>query len=209
MAWALGLRRISPYILFGAAVVVSVLTIGGLNSIDIGSNYDQLGWGVLRVTLGFSAGLVVYRLHRAGLDRRLPRLPATVLLGGLIALMAVPGLNVWFDLVCVVLVFPLVTLLGAATAPGSAAAERACVWLGDVSYPLYGIHRPLCLAGLVVVTHLVPGASGTAVAIIGGLAGTLCAATIAFHWYDVPVRRLLGRLRARPAADNTGRATPA
>jgi peptidoglycan/LPS O-acetylase OafA/YrhL len=198
LVWAAWLRRISPWLLFGVAAVLALAFFPLLPSMDVGDRAGNFLWGLLRVTLGFSAGIVVFRLYRAGFAARLPRVPAPLLLVVLTIVLALPGRNVWYDMLCAILIFPFITLLGA-VAPTRVREERVLAWLGDVSYPLYGIHRPLCLAGMSVAARLFPSDALIPETILLGTIVSLVAATIVFHWFDVPVRRRLGALRRRPA----------
>lgn len=54
--------------------------------------------------------------------------------------------NGLYQLLCVVVAFPLIVLLGAASVTTDGRSTRVCKFLGDISYPLYITHYPLIYA---------------------------------------------------------------
>jgi peptidoglycan/LPS O-acetylase OafA/YrhL len=165
-----------------------------LPSLDGGYVWSSLGVGYARVGFSFFAGLLIYR-HR----ERLPALVSPwVALVASAAILCCPTPAEWrskYDLVCILLLFPLLVVSAARREPVRGA--RLCAVLGVISYPLYAIHQPLqrliadmFAAGGVDVARWAPDA--------GLLLAPLLAATawlVARH-YDQPIRDWLTRLFA-------------
>jgi peptidoglycan/LPS O-acetylase OafA/YrhL len=133
------------------------------------------------VAVSFTVGVLIYR-HR--LHERLPRLPDFCAALALAALLAAPDCGWWYDMICVIAVFPLLLGLGA-QARETAALQRLWYWAGALSYPLYVIHEPVLRA----VFRLQGGA-------LAGMGLAVALAWLLLRLYDEPLRR---RLRGRAA----------
>ncbi|QQO13527.1 acyltransferase [Bradyrhizobium diazoefficiens] len=198
LIWARFLVRVSPVLLFASAAVLGLCLFPQYARIDGGGLIDQFWLGTLRVLVGFSAGLLVHNLYA---EKRLDWISGInpwLLLAVLLGLFSVPNAGgVGYDMVCILLVFPLLTLLGARA--GGNSGQALLEWLGAISYPLYGIHRPICLAMVFVIAprlHL-----PQPLIVITGVIGSLCAAHVTYYYFDEPVRRIL---RSRAVAFKSG-----
>lgn len=189
-AWAVFLRRMPPLLLFLLSSVIAISAFSLLDGINVGGLTGQFWWGILRVLVGFSAGLLVFQLRSAGsIMNAIPRLNSYVLLVILAALFAVPDVvGVWFDLACAIVVFPFLTLLG--TVAGEKDHDSVLEWLGSISYPLYGIHRPI---SLLIATGLIRFSISHAeiIAVVLGFAASIISAHFSFYFFDQPIRRML------------------
>ena len=166
--------------------------------VDIGGRPAYLLGGFPRTALGFFGGVLLFRLLAASRRRgwAMPALPAPFVTTAiaLVALLATPSHYPWnpyFDLVCLLVLFPILVTAAAAAAPAQGPAARFCRLAGDLSYPLYVLHYPLyvLIGGLLFQgagIHLPAPLSGT-------FAGTIIigAAWLALKVYDEPVRRRL------------------
>ena len=148
--------------------------------------------GFARIAFSFGLGIA---LHRAPLYRRAPQIPfwaVAAMLSAALWLMIGPTLV--DELACVVVLFPVLLCVGAATQVAGV-QSRLCRWLGDVSYPLYLLHQPL-LRGL---DRLMPHAS-TFVFGVSSLILTAITAWIvhrffekqAVVWLNARLRKLIG-----------------
>ncbi len=176
-----------------AALAVCVLTAG---TGSLGHHGASMAGGAARIAFGFPVGVLLYRAHCAGRLRL--RVPAPLLFGLFLALLALPDLNGWngaVDLVVVVAAFPVLVAAGA-TARVSERTGRFCVFVAALSYPLYILHGPI-LMGFGQLFGETPGPVLT-----GGVI-SLLAAWIAGRWYDAPARAALANLlaRRRPAPE--------
>jgi peptidoglycan/LPS O-acetylase OafA/YrhL len=100
-----------------------------------------------------------------------------------------------------VFIFPLLVLAGAYAKVGQF-AQRFCLWLGAISYPLYLIHWPLVR----IIRHALSPLKLSSFAMAFVMAGVTClliiAAHFAFRYCDLPVRRTLtARFRVAPQDD--------
>lgn len=153
--------------------------------------------GGVRVAYSFLAGLIVYRFQ--WIVRNKLGFPVLAIL--LSATLVLP----WFEqnwlaeLVVVLLFFPLLVALGAG-ATVSGWTQKLCVWLGNLSYPLYMTHYVGIWWFGTYLTTSHPD-SGTLPWIIGG--GTVL--MVLFAWlmmrvYDQPLRNYLTRKRKQNLA---------
>jgi len=112
-------------------------------ALDYGTNWRSIGAGFLRVSFSFSAGILVYWIW---LFRRpqwsIP--PAFLLVAFAIILASAPVVEarIAFDLIAIIVVFPLLVLLGAVSAP-SRTGSPIYSWLGATSYAVFVLHFPL------------------------------------------------------------------
>lgn len=106
--------------------------------------YQMLSLGLLRGIAAFTAGVVIFRLHRQGWFTRLPLLSPELLLTLWLCIAVVPTFTATptFDWIAVTLLSPALVVLLLRAEP------RVPAWfkpLGDMSYPLYVIHPGIIL----------------------------------------------------------------
>ncbi|NBW09661.1 MAG: acyltransferase [Caulobacteraceae bacterium] len=202
-AWSLGFEllvnavfavvifRLTTWRLVGLLVVSAIaLTVAALyfGTLDVGSHWSDILGGVARVTFSFFLGVGVYRLHRA-FPVRLPGLaviPVTlILLASFLPAVPFQGL---YDVLAIVVIFPLLLFVGAAIAPPQA-AQGVCTFLGVTSYAIYVIHVPMRDVVLAAMHYLpIRPSWGLAAAFI---LIALVASWIVDKVYDGPVRTWL------------------
>jgi peptidoglycan/LPS O-acetylase OafA/YrhL len=179
-------------LLGAAAVVIVTLRCGTAN---VGVSAGNLLGGIARVGFGFSAGVLVHRLHASG-RLRVPRLPAWLALAIAAASFAIPCRSPIYDLVVILALYPaLIAAVFTSPVDGrvSAAAFAAA---GAVSYPLYALHYPLAkLAGLFLPRAGVD--SMLAVLLCG--AGLVLLAYGAWRGFDQPLQAWLKGASPAPA----------
>ncbi|MGY4615501.1 peptidoglycan/LPS O-acetylase OafA/YrhL [Bradyrhizobium sp. USDA 4472] len=201
LVWARFLVRSSPIALFCVAALLGLWFFPGFEKLNGGDLIDQFWIGLLRVFVGFSAGLLVHKIYSERMLPWISGLNPFLLLAGLAALFSVPNVaGVWYDIASTLIMFPLLTLLGART--NGAFGTKFFEWLGAVSYPLYGIHRPICHVAVFMIAPRLH-VSQPVVLIVTALA-SIYAAHFVYYYFDEPVRRIL-RSRAlaiRPPRDS-------
>lgn len=186
--------------------VVGALGIALAGAVLLQHGVDPIGFdgprnfvlGFVRVAFPFVVGLCICR---SGIHRRLPQvhwmLPMLVLLGVLMC----PW---WrhepmFDLVCLLVVLPLIVAFGAAAdVQPHSISLRGLEWLGALSYPFYLLHEPLLRLARDLHITSVPQLLVAVLTML--LAGVL--AQLALSLYDEPLRAALMRRlrRSTPAA---------
>lgn len=187
---------------FGLVLVAAAFYKGHL---DTGYTSKSVPFGFGRVGFSFLAGVILFRLHKAGalkipavLQGRWGMVVSVALLFGALLTFPPVGLRPVLALASIFLAFPAIVVIGLESNTGPV-AQKACKALGAISYPLYLIHYPLI--GLVTVQMVRHGQSAN----LGAAAIAFAPITIALAlWldkhYDEPVRTwITSRLRSRPA----------
>ncbi|MDF3079129.1 MAG: acyltransferase [Sphingobacteriaceae bacterium] len=154
-----------------------------------GSNFWD---GGARIAWSFTAGLLIYRSNWI-IKNKL----GFIGLGVLLALAFLTPHFEWnwlAELLIVLFYFPLIVALGAGSVL-SPTLEKACVFSGKISYPLYMTHY----AGIWIfgnyLTNFKPAATQLPIIIIAGTIFLLFFGYLAMGFYDIPVRRYLERRR--------------
>ena len=193
LAWCVGL--------LGAGLAVYTFSpMSGYNFLGVGWTFGegQLSGGLLRLLFSYSAGMLIARVYHR---------PATIkgafwkcaLL--LVVLLSVPFIgseghtipNAFYDLLCVMVVFPLIIMVGASGA-ASSRTEGICRFLGDLSYPLYLVHYPILLLFYYWAWGHHYGLMDVIPQAVAFFLATLIAAYLFMKYWDAPVRRhLAGR----------------
>lgn len=114
------------------------------------SRDDVFTYGLLRGVPAFLAGVVIFRMYKAGMLARLPVLSTEMLLTLWLCIAVVPTFTATptFDAVAVILFCPLLVMLLIRSDAGAPAFTRT---LGALSYPLYVVHP-----GIIVLAQGTP-----------------------------------------------------
>jgi len=204
IAYAIGLRKLSNRVLailvLLAGIFLGQVAIFGPRGDLIGGwslNPAQLHIGFARLLFPFFAGMLLMRVGKR-IHTRAPFGICTLLLVAGLALPRFGGAqHLWvngiYDLLCVVVLFPIIVAIGAGEKRVDGPSIRIARFFGDLSYPLYITHYPLIYIYTAwVVQEKVPPARGA----IWGVALVIAAVSIAYaclKLYDEPARRWLSR----------------
>lgn len=178
------------------AFLYVLLTVSALALVQVSYNYNGLdavgfndwnafAFGFVRVCYPFLAGTLICRLQ---IYKKLPSIPAAVVIAMLIATLSIDMHPTWvYHAACSLLVFPVIVAIGANSQP--IALPGVLTWLGNISYPLYLIHHPLLrivkhIAVLSAMSRNHPLAT-TVVCVVASCA----LATLVLHVYDEKIRR--------------------
>lgn len=191
-------RRLALLLVIAAAAVVAAAFAAG--RLDGGVYWRDAPAGLARVTFSFFLGVAMQRLaERSGLPPIPVPVPVILVAAtGLLCLSVPPAARAGYDVLCVLLLFPVLVWAAINAEPRRGAA--ACAALGLVSYPLYTLHVPAKLLVLGVGRALSGGdpmllAPGIGIA---ALLGLLIVSWLAARYLDPPLRRLAERvLRVR------------
>jgi peptidoglycan/LPS O-acetylase OafA/YrhL len=188
-SWMLAILALLSYIL---------LSFSALESLDVGmfNTWKNVYLGIARVTLSFSIGALVFRLFRRteqyrppqalqrGLASAIPVALICILLSSFAA-----RASIVFSLLTIAVLFPLLVYLGALTAiPES--WKGVCVFLGNISYPVYLLQGIFLFAfykahaTLVATQHL-------KLFIACLVAALIVTAQLSVKFYDAPLRKRL------------------
>jgi peptidoglycan/LPS O-acetylase OafA/YrhL len=196
--WRKPSRYIGFFVLGIIAILlaVAVLSASGLDRIGFGSFRDFV-FGFFRVGYPFLAGILIFRFP----PRILQSLTVSWIVPSLLLLVMLLNYgyrgSVSYDLLCALLLMPLIVALGSAVATTSSMLKKLFEWLGALSYPFYLIHAPV----LRICRHLTESAGWfighDRMAAAASLMASILCAFIVLKLYDVPVRNwLTNRLRA-------------
>ncbi len=168
------------------AVGVGIASIrnGGLN---VGVSIGDAIYGYTRFAFSFPLGVLLWRLHAAN---RLPRFrvpPPLVLIAAAAMLSGLPPMSPLYDIVAVVLVFPVVLVAAIANEPGRRLGGLFA-WGGAISYSLYILHEPV--TGLL---FSIMSQSPLYTPLVLSLPPLfVLMATLADRWFDRPLQWWLG-----------------
>lgn len=183
----LTLRAIGALCAISAAgLFIAVPYLGGA---DAGFEWNTFAVGFARVGFSFFAGIGIYRLK----DRftyRIPAAAALLLTAVLLGVSPPEAARSWYELACILLIFPWL-ILGASNAEPMRGAALFR-FLGVTSYAIYALHHPA--QRLVNGAFLKLGINVTDYAPWGGV--SLVSALLLGCWavdrvYDAPARRWL------------------
>ncbi|HUI92347.1 MAG TPA: acyltransferase [Chitinivibrionales bacterium] len=158
---------------------------------------EQLNIGFTRLVYPFFAGLLLFRMVKLIKIKHAfwlcSLLIVTVFCVPRIGGAHHPWMNGLYESFCIIFIFPLIVFLGASGTHEGKYASRACKFLGDISYPIYITHYPIIYwyTGWVADKKLSFGQAypvGLLVVVSSIILAYLC-----FGFYDVPVRRWLGK----------------
>ena len=156
VAYALFWKQIRGRLLSGLVLTSGIALLAAVlyfRTIDVGWTWPTFLGGAARVCFSFFAGVLLCRLHgRFGGTQH--RAASWMFLGAAVLVFAIPFYGVakiLHDVAAVFLAFPAIVYFGA-----SAVEKRPRIGaaLGDVSYAIYAIHRPLLIPAALLLNEL-------------------------------------------------------
>jgi len=200
--YAVAVRRVTLPVL-GALVCGGLGVIVLTGHVDGGGSVQTFWTGFARIAAGFAAGVLLFELRERGW---LPRLRAGLFVTALplVVLTFLPPIAnpLWIPVIYATF-FAIIT---AALHPHSGdRMGQVCRFLGIISYPLYLLHRPLTALTIGFGKMVIPLSSATyplfvAIALILSVGMSV----LVVHYYETPLRLMLGRLLNRRRALGLG-----
>lgn len=180
------------FISLSAAVLIWVGVT--FHTLDVGYSIRTFWYGFARVFFSFFAGALIYF---SGI--RLRQIPPYISAMLFVSILAVPRLdgvlNGVFDLIAVMIAFPLIVAHVASFRPASGSCAL-CTLAGELSYPIYALHYPIVRAMGVMIRNL---ETGMVVQLLLVMLGTILIVVVswfAYRFYDAPLRSYLTQLLA-------------
>jgi len=160
-------------------------------NLSVGWSGDTFWGGGVRVFFSFLAGILIYRAG-AKIKSKLG-FPGVAILLFLTFLIPYSDTSNWYaEPLVVVFVYPLILALGVGAGLTSR-FEKLCIWLGEVSYPLYMIHYPFIWLFMSYVDKFKPSISEMTWIIAIGTTLLILLAYVVLKFLDEPIRRFLRR----------------
>jgi peptidoglycan/LPS O-acetylase OafA/YrhL len=189
-------RLVATALLTGLAAGAATLYTGHA---DQGSNTATLAVGLARTIFGFTVGVLIARHVRQAPRAESNWSVLAIMVVVVVAIAAWPAGGmaraVW-DASCMLVVFPLVVYWGTRVDPG-AQLRGIATFLGLTSYGVYVVHSPLSSVLNSVTRYFGDGTVAGVGAPWLGLAvlvALLAGTWLVDRYYDMPVRRWLGRV---------------
>ena len=196
--YALVLRRLSTKAL-GVVSAIGAIALAGFaffgENGDVNAGFSVYGLefpgGLSRLIYAYPMGLLMARLFR---ERTVKSSSGAFWISAIVLLILlpmprIPGcLNAVYEMLILLLVFPLIVWKNAGSLVEGAREKRIMKTLGDMSYPLYMVHYPLIYIyyGWVQRNGLTFGETLPQVAMVVG--GSLLLAWVCMKFYDKPIR---------------------
>jgi peptidoglycan/LPS O-acetylase OafA/YrhL len=164
------------------------------DTMALGVGWNTFLGGLARVIYSFMLGILLYRFHGYV---RVPRIPPLILLAALPALAAF-DLSTSIQLLCALVVLPLLVLLGAKVEP-QGAIGFFCEKAGVASYAVYALHKRLYLLSYAALLQFFGIRAELYAPWIGlvFLFLLVVGCVILTDVFETPVRRTLSRLLDR------------
>lgn len=181
---------------FGAIALIFIAVQFG--ELDVGGDFGRVHLDLLRPIFSFFLGVLLYE-KRAWIVQRGWGLTAWIGMGALVAisLADMTAAQGPFDLICVMLVFPVIVLLCSQREPKGRFA-KICSVLGLASFPLYVMHWPLVGVFGIAFDHLQIGPYRDYPLAMAAFIVVLLAIAIFFGVADERLRRKAMRARRAP-----------
>ncbi len=210
--YALFIRRLSTRMLtclVGITGVAwtwfSITDISGYDCLGVGWAIDGINFwgGLLRMMFPFTLGMLMAKKFRPSKVRGTFWVIGAILFG-LFSVPAIPAdlipgvqgisWNSVFELLCVIVIFPIMLWLAASDSMNNVTSRKVCTFLGDISYPLYIVHYPVMyLFYAWLIDNKLYTLAETWHVVILVLCTNIALAYACLKFYDEPVRRWLNK----------------
>lgn len=193
------LRTLGILTAIAAALLVYVTVSSKSGSISFGylPTGEHMWKGMVRVLFPFVTGLFLFRLGKTIRMRHALVLTSLALLVALpmprIGPDAMPWVNGIYESLVIIVLMPLVVLVGAGSRPNTGFGEKACDFLGELSYPLYLVHYPIHYVFFSWLNANKPAWGEKIPVAILVYVSCIVLAYLVMRFVDTPIRRRLAR----------------
>jgi peptidoglycan/LPS O-acetylase OafA/YrhL len=156
------------------------------NGVDMGASISDFVGGMWRGCFPFFMGVFIARHKPRFLTGNATSLILAVGVTFILANSLIEASS-FYDLLAVVVAFPSTVYIGISCI-NTVGLSRVFKWLGGLSYPLYAVHWPICIAITQEAARLHLDVSCYSIAVTCMLA-SLFGATFLWKCWDIPVRR--------------------
>ena len=132
-----------------AGLLTCVAVTSAAGSVSIGWMFtgEHLWKGMVRMLFPFITGLFLFRLGKTIQMKHAMIFTSLALLVTLpmprVGPDTLPWVNGVYECFILIILLPLIVLIGAGSEPITRIGEKACNFLGELSYPLYLVHYPI------------------------------------------------------------------
>ena len=192
--------RVLRIIVAVLGVTLSCAVIGNIS----GSYHLGVGWtmadngligGLLRVMFSFSMGMLLSRNFKPMRVRGAFWLCSALLIALLcvpyIGANVMPQLNAVYDVVCVIMILPVIIYIAASGTTTDATSARICDFCGKISYPVYIIHYPIMYYFYAWIWGNNLAFSEVWPIAVAIFVGAIFLAYLFMRYYEIPIRRYL------------------
>lgn len=204
LAYAFWIRKFSIRVLgvlsaVFAGVLAGVIVTSQTGTVGCGWLFtvDHVWKGMVRMLFPFLTGLFLFRLGKTIRIKHAMIFASLALLVTLpmprVGPAAMPWVNGLYECAILMILLPAVVLIGAGSQPVTRFGEKACVFLGELSYPLYLVHYPIHYVFYAWLSNHKPSWSVRTPVAIGVYVSSLALGYVVMRFVDTPIRKRLAR----------------
>jgi len=210
IVYVLVIRKLSDGILI-ATILLSAVAMVVINYFEGtmlfgGAKYLFIG-GLPRIGFSFSAGILLFRHWKPARHSWGNAAAYGIAVPFCAVLLIISDVSGWADILLILFVLPLVLWAASAVKPQGITAA-ACVWLGELSYPLYAIHDPILRAFRTIRLKSAFVQNHAIGFLIAEVLLSVAIALLMLKFYDKPVRKWLSGKIARGRMGQPARQGP-
>lgn len=182
-----------------AGLLIHMIVTGKSGSVSYGWMFtgEHVSKGMVRMLFPFLTGLFLFRLGKT------IRMKHAMILTSLALLVtfamprvgpdAMPWVNGLYECCILIILLPVVVLIGAGSQPMTRFGEKACDFLGELSYPLYLVHYPLHCVFFGWLSDSKPAWGAKIPVAIGVYISSIILGYVVMRFVDTPIRKRLAR----------------
>jgi len=182
-----------------AGLLIYVIVSSEAGTVSFGWLFtkDHVWRGMVRMLFPFLTGLFLFRLGKTIKMKHAMIFTSLALLIALpmprIGPDAMPWVNGLYECFVIIFLLPTIVLTGAGSQPVTSFGDKACNFLGELSYPLYLVHYPIHYVFYGWLSDNKPAWSLKAPVAVGVYVSCLVLGYVVMRFVDAPIRKRLAR----------------